>query len=496
MKSVKKNELKATKRKLNASSPGDLPNKKHRLDNVQEIEKCGDVNFFSWLLGISEKDFFDEFFEKKHIHYSHGSPEYFTKGVPGSIPPSDWTTEKMKEVVAAKSIHYGTDLNVVRFDKELKKRVSFKTEGIVTLKELTQCMSKGWSVRFLRPHEYIPCNAAFIGMMEKHFQCYCGLNSYWTPANSQGFAPHYDDVDVFLLQIEGEKEWNLYDPLEAVDYLSRHSSEDYVPEQFPKPKHTLVLKAGDVLYMPRGMVHQGRTFAHTHSLHITFSANQMNSWADFFLTASRYSIETLSANNVAWRKSVPRQVFSLLGAANDPNFRASADLPVPTSVQVARRVKLQTHIRQLVAELGVLMTDETNIDFCTDEYAKEGIRKMQPPIPDYCSQMQNSVEIKRNTRVRLISSHACRLVLNVDGEAILYHNGENSVVCLAGELGMLRFEREFAPAIATLLSRGSSSIQVCDLPFPDFEDPVDVEENQQLLCESLRDAGLLEEDHK
>jgi len=38
-----------------------------------------------------------------------------------------------------------------------------------------------------------------------------GSNAYLTPAGSQGFAPHYDDVEAFVLQLEGSKDWKLYD---------------------------------------------------------------------------------------------------------------------------------------------------------------------------------------------------------------------------------------------------------------------------------------------
>lgn len=35
-------------------------------------------------------------------------------------------------------------------------------------------------------------------------------NAYLTPPGSQGFAPHYDDIDAFILQLEGRKRWSLY----------------------------------------------------------------------------------------------------------------------------------------------------------------------------------------------------------------------------------------------------------------------------------------------
>ena len=35
---------------------------------------------------------------------------------------------------------------------------------------------------------------------------------YLTPAGTQGFAPHYDDIEAFVLQLEGQKHWKVYNP--------------------------------------------------------------------------------------------------------------------------------------------------------------------------------------------------------------------------------------------------------------------------------------------
>lgn len=39
-----------------------------------------------------------------------------------------------------------------------------------------------------------------------------GTNVYLTPPQSQGFAPHYDDIEAFIIQLEGSKYWKLYKP--------------------------------------------------------------------------------------------------------------------------------------------------------------------------------------------------------------------------------------------------------------------------------------------
>lgn len=50
----------------------------------------------------------------------------------------------------------------------------------------------------------------------------------------------------------------------------------------------VVLEAGDLLYFPRGFIHQGDCLPDAHSLHITVSSYQKNSWGDLLqkVTAS------------------------------------------------------------------------------------------------------------------------------------------------------------------------------------------------------------------
>lgn len=62
--------------------------------------------------------------------------------------------------------------------------------------------------------------------------------------------------------------------------MPRESSRNFQQNEIGSPILEVTLKAGDILYFPRGTIHQARAINDMHSLHITLSVYQKNSWAD------------------------------------------------------------------------------------------------------------------------------------------------------------------------------------------------------------------------
>lgn len=102
-------------------------------------------------------------------------------------------------------------------------------------------------------------------------------NMYLTPPDSQAVAPHADDRDVIVVQLAGSKSWKVYpDPPIAFPYVEEQVGKS---EKYPVPQATLdakplldtELNVGDILYMPRGFVHEALTNETGPSLHLTIA---------------------------------------------------------------------------------------------------------------------------------------------------------------------------------------------------------------------------------
>jgi ribosomal protein L16 Arg81 hydroxylase len=122
------------------------------------------------------------------------------------------------------------------------------------------------------------------------------MNIYLTPAGAQGFAPHYDTHDVFVAQVHGTKHWRLSSPPIALP-LQGQPYDKSQPE--PAPEQEFDLRAGDVIYLPRGTIHSA-TSNKSASVHITIGVHPVL-FAQAFADAS----QKLFAEDVRFRRGLP-----------------------------------------------------------------------------------------------------------------------------------------------------------------------------------------------
>jgi ribosomal protein L16 Arg81 hydroxylase len=88
--------------------------------------------------------------------------------------------------------------------------------------------------------------------LERIFRVRIQVNSYSGWRSSHGFDVHWDDHDVFVLQVAGSKHWKIYGatrryPLARDVELADNAPTEILWEQ--------TLRNGDLLYIPRGWWH-------------------------------------------------------------------------------------------------------------------------------------------------------------------------------------------------------------------------------------------------
>jgi len=153
-------------------------------------------------------------------------------------------------------------------------------------------------------HDSMANLGEFCRSLEEVFSCHIQTNIYLTPrvnedgSANQGFPPHYDNHDVFVMQISGRKAWRLYGTPVETPY--RGEQFDIATHQAGDVTEEFTLEPGDCLYIPRGLMHDAENVGEEPSLHITVGLIT-KTWADLLLE----SISELALAEPAFRRSLP-----------------------------------------------------------------------------------------------------------------------------------------------------------------------------------------------
>jgi hypothetical protein len=171
---------------------------------------------------------------------------------------------------------------------------------------------------------------------------YCVM--YLTPPDAQAVRAHSDHQDVFILQLQGSKTWQVYGPDPANGALVY--GDEVVGKANPVSElgdvllSDLRLEQGDVLYIPRGFVHEACTPTESvkGSLHLTITVPTH----DFTLGAAALRImETAMRSDFRSRSALTMQIprlraHSSMAALGGSECAASgADRPAAAGTDAA-----------------------------------------------------------------------------------------------------------------------------------------------------------------
>jgi Cupin superfamily protein len=140
----------------------------------------------------------------------------------------------------------------------------------------------------------------FAGEIHRHFAAPAQINIYLTPPAKAGFPPHFDITDAFVVQCIGKKEWRIFYDYTNMSELPLTDT-NWDPERYrPSVLYTaLTLCAGDVLYLPRGAMHQAFC-TERESMHLTISIAPLT-FADLLAKAFKLAAE----GDIELRKRIP-----------------------------------------------------------------------------------------------------------------------------------------------------------------------------------------------
>ena len=429
-----------------------------------------------WLHPLPLAAFFGDVFEKRALLVRRGEGG---RGLFDGLltPDGVWAA------AAAGALSYGTGVDVVAFDG--KKRVTLnKKEGTVASEaDLKASFARGDSLRALHPQRWphAPALASALADLEGYWRCVVGANAYMTPAGGrQGFAPHADDVDVFILQLAGAKAWTVRAPRSPDDVLPLVSSPDFGPGEAGEVALEATLRPGDCLYLPRGAVHSARTpsdegggASSSPSLHVTVSVCQGVSWAALLRAALPRALDLAAETTLALRRSVPRPAYDYMGVVHaDAGERAASgeggEAGAPPALYSARAAARAAFEAAAVAA-ALAVVDALPLDAAMDAMAAEWLAARMPlggggarAAPAACLP----------PRVRPVAGGSAARLAVEDDVAVVHHCLANEARAHAAAEGgggaRLEFPLDAAPALEILLGSHSphagAPIEVAGLP--------------------------------
>jgi hypothetical protein len=91
-------------------------------------------------------------------------------------------------------------------------------------------------------------------------------NLYLTPPQGKGSIPHWDNHDVFILQVMGSKRWTIEKERRA--FPGKGDKMGSAGREFRGELNSFTVNEGDLIYIPRGFIHAAECGA-APSLHVT-----------------------------------------------------------------------------------------------------------------------------------------------------------------------------------------------------------------------------------
>ncbi|MFE5199029.1 JmjC domain-containing protein [Streptomyces sp. NPDC056601] len=167
-----------------------------------------------------------------------------------NLPPSTYMS--VGEQTRGRSVGATTDVRRV---------MSLATEGSPDPVKVAQHLANGASLTLNQVDQYIPNLRAMCEQFEEATHIRAGVIIFVTPPSAQAFSLHSDPHDILVMQTHGTKQWEIHPTV----WEKKNDPDAQI-------RH-LVMRPGDMLYVPEGTPHVVRTNEEGLSIHQTIQFN-------------------------------------------------------------------------------------------------------------------------------------------------------------------------------------------------------------------------------
>jgi ribosomal protein L16 Arg81 hydroxylase len=289
----------------------------HRLSNERKptLATLADL-----LAPVSTSEFLQVFRAKKRLH----------------IPAPDHAR--------AESLFSWRDIDAFLSEHMLDENVEIKRDGTriprqfytsdegkrVNIRAFHDLLPQGVSIVVNFVQRSIPQIRQLSVAIERELGIFTNVNAYLSFFKGGAFKPHWDEMDVLVLQVHGNKQWRIWNtelpyPLEKMGKVNASGKPDQEVEMTP----------GDVLFIPRGEPHAAAVSS-KHSVHLTIGLESQTglNFIDYLRKEARNDPvlrmdlprHSSDEDSIAHEAALKRRLHHLIDTASMSQFLQERDL--------------------------------------------------------------------------------------------------------------------------------------------------------------------------
>lgn len=349
---------------------------------------------------LASEEFFAQFYERK----------VYRSGVKHPELADLLTLDRVDEIISDSELP-PSSLSMAKSGQALPKSDFTFANGVVDRGAVLDNFRDGATVILPQLHYADGKLYSFCLALEREFGARVQTNIYLTPPGAHGFGIHYDNHDVFVIQIAGAKEWEIYGDRDGLPFRGEGFRKGV--DETGELKERFVLEAGECVYVPRGTAHRAPNHGDEPSLHITVGI-LVQTWAEFMLEA----VAEASLRIPAMRHSLPRSLFFDEGKTRETHAE---------------------QFRRLVREIA----DSASFDATLEAFAGNFVRRQGPRVRGALLALAEGIGAAERLQVR---DH---ILYAFEGE------GEDVQIVLAGT--SIPLSADLAPQLQEKLANGAFS---------------------------------------